>query len=210
MDMTYTQKQKDALESVGSNLIVQQDISDNSTSAIDIQYKITRASNTKQSIWQDVVSYTWADLCSIMTNHQEGAKEGSCFTPAIFTATKRKKNDAKQIDLLVFDFDNGESFTQIKAALTKHKYAGIIYSTHSHMQDKGYPCPKFRVIMLLQKPWIANEFKNQTRANNIWAKAIFDIAGKLGLEHDQSGIKGYTQHRYQTRHRNYDIVSMSV
>lgn len=48
------------------------------------------------------------------------------------------------------------------------------------------PCPKFRVIVLLKKPWIAASYSSQSVANLAWRERIMALAEILGLRHDQS------------------------
>ncbi len=153
---------------------------------MDTQYRITIANHIKQHLWKDVRSYNWTDLCSVMTNHELGQKDGSCFTPAVFSGEKRRKSDAQQIDLLAFDCDDGTSLEHIISNLSTAGLKGIIYSTHSHMRSEQSPIAKFRVIVPLKTPWRADDFDSQTQANNAWSRAIFDISNSLKLQHDQS------------------------
>lgn len=196
-----TEKQNGAGQSAASNPVSQKDTIDINTAQKEKQYRITCAHNTRETIWGDVRSYSLDELCSVMTDHKEGAKDGKCFTPAVFRGTRRKKMDAQQIDLLVLDCDTGETEEQIISALKKNELYGVIYSTHSHMTDKEKPCPKFRVVLPLENSWIADDFESQEQANGAWAKAIFDIADKLGLQHDQS-CKDTSRAYYFPRHAN--------
>lgn len=53
---------------------------------------------------------------------------------------------------------------------------------------KHQPCPKFRVVLPLQDPWIAAEFENQTIANATWKERIGALAHAITLHHDQSCV----------------------
>lgn len=166
---------------------------------MDIKYRITYADHIKQILWEDVRSYTWLELCSIMTNHQLGLKDGPCFTPAVFRGSQRKKAYAQQIDLLALDCDSGEDINHIRSALKQAGLGGIIYSTHSHMANADNPIPKFRVILPLQNPWRVDQFEDQREANDIWAKAILGVSSLLGLQHDQN-CKDTSRAYYFPRH----------
>ena len=48
------------------------------------------------------------------------------------------------------------------------------------------PCPKFRVVLPLARPWRASDYENQDTANRGWKAAIEALAAALGLHHDQS------------------------
>lgn len=96
-------------------------------------FRITVGKSKNQKTWRDVRDVTWQELCHVLTDHQIGEKDGSCFIPAIFRGTRRTKDDADMIGLLVLDCDTGESLEQICSAIQKMGWAAIIYSTHSHM-----------------------------------------------------------------------------
>lgn len=50
------------------------------------------------------------------------------------------------------------------------------------------PCPKFRIILLLDRPWLAAEYDTQQLANAKWRERIGAMAHALGLHHDQSCV----------------------
>jgi hypothetical protein len=53
---------------------------------------------------------------------------------------------------------------------------------------KHQPCPKFRIILPLVTPWQAENYENQTVANQKWRERIGALAYALGLDHDQSCV----------------------
>ncbi len=50
------------------------------------------------------------------------------------------------------------------------------------------PCPKFRVVVPLARPWQAAAYTTQAEANAAWKERIEALAGALGLDHDQSCV----------------------
>ena len=50
------------------------------------------------------------------------------------------------------------------------------------------PCPKFRVVVPLARPWIAADYPSQQAANTLWRERIGALAHVLGLSHDQSCV----------------------
>ncbi len=50
------------------------------------------------------------------------------------------------------------------------------------------PCPKFRVLIPLDAPWLAEQFDSQTTANTRWRERIGALAHALDLHHDQSCV----------------------
>lgn len=50
------------------------------------------------------------------------------------------------------------------------------------------PCPKFRIILPLDEPWVATDYDNQSLANAKWRERIGALAYALDLSHDQSCV----------------------
>ncbi len=50
------------------------------------------------------------------------------------------------------------------------------------------PCPKFRIVIPLARPWRAAAYDNQNAANAAWKERIEALAAALGLRHDQSCV----------------------
>ena len=50
------------------------------------------------------------------------------------------------------------------------------------------PCPKFRVLIPLDAPWLAEQFDSQMTANTRWRERIGALAHALDLHHDQSCV----------------------
>lgn len=50
------------------------------------------------------------------------------------------------------------------------------------------PCPKFRIVIPLEKPWIAADFESQNAANTRWRERIGALAHALDMHHDQSCV----------------------
>lgn len=130
-----------------------QDIQNN----IPVSFLVTLGQSSKQKTWDDKRIITWSELSQNFTDHRVGEKDGHCFVPGVFTGKKRTKNQAKEIGLLVLDCDTGETLDQIQQSLQKMSWAGIIYSTHSHLtnvmevsekayNDKGYTNPSDYLI----------------------------------------------------------------
>lgn len=54
------------------------------------------------------------------------------------------------------------------------------------VQIDHLPCPKFRVVIPLVKPWKASDYPSQSVANAAWKEAVEALAASLSLPHDQS------------------------
>ncbi|MDB5412559.1 MAG: putative Phage/plasmid primase [Rubritepida sp.] len=100
------------------------------------QITLTFGSGAAQtSPWTDVRTIAWGDLAALLTRHAVGAKDGACFTPAVFPTGRRKKADATRIEMIVLDSDSGSSLSDISSALRSLGWAGVISSTHSHLAN---------------------------------------------------------------------------
>jgi hypothetical protein len=53
---------------------------------------------------------------------------------------------------------------------------------------KHQPCPKFRIILPIETPWVAAEFDSQSLANAAWKERIGALSATLKLFHDQSCV----------------------
>jgi len=58
--------------------------------------------------------------------------------------------------------------------------------TDTEVTIKHAPCPKFRIVLRLARPWRAVDFSDQNSANEAWKERIEALAEALGLSHDQS------------------------
>lgn len=54
------------------------------------------------------------------------------------------------------------------------------------VQIDHLPCPKFRVVIPLDRPWKASDYPSQAVANAAWKAAVEALAAALALPHDQS------------------------
>lgn len=48
------------------------------------------------------------------------------------------------------------------------------------------PCPKFRIVLPLLRPWLRQAYPDQSSANGMWKERIEALAASLDLDHDQS------------------------
>ena len=62
----------------------------------------------------------------------------------------------------------------------------VIGTTTEEVTFEHQPCPKFRVIIPLARPWLASAYDSQAQANAAWKERIEALASALSLDHDQS------------------------
>ena len=87
-----------------------------------------------------------------------GGKDGLAFCPAVFEPQYRKKENARECAVLVYDLDNLPQGIDAEMALSCIRpYNGFCYSTFSHKADgKGN---RYRVVVELAEPIPAAEYK---------------------------------------------------
>lgn len=205
-------------------------------------FTFTFANSHTEQRWTERRSMSFDEMASIFTKAEIGPKNGTCYTPAIFSGTSRKMDFATQIDVAVLDSDAGNSLEEIESAIRGHGWAAIVHSTHSHLTcrtiiaaapydkwtgenpgattadymaaKKSYlprviegaeiidethegareyvvqhnPCPKFRILIPLATPWLAEDFQSPGAGQAVWRERIGAVAYSIGLLHDQSCV----------------------
>jgi hypothetical protein len=66
--------------------------------------------------------------------------------------------------------------------------AEVASETEDMVTFRHQPCPKFRIVIPLARPWRAAAYDNQNAANAAWKERIEALAAALGLRHDQSCV----------------------
>lgn len=205
--------------------------------------RLTFGRSRSEFRWHDLREMLFSDFAVLLSRVNIGAKDGSCYTPAVFSGFSRNMNQAKQIDIAVLDADCGHTMEEIRGQIEARGWRAVIHSTHSHLSDttlisagglerwkannpggtvsdymavkEGYlprvienadireevtiedkrhfvishaPCPKFRIVIPIDAPWIAADFETQQIANARWRERIHALASALRLRHDQSCV----------------------
>ena len=76
----------------------------------------------------------------------------------------------------------------VAKGMLPHVAAGAVVESvdGEHVRFRHAPCPKFRVVLPLYRPWRAVDYPTQDQANAAWAERIDALAHALGLQHDQA------------------------
>jgi putative DNA primase/helicase len=64
--------------------------------------------------------------------------------------------------------------------------ARVTVETDEQVTFEHQPCPRFRVVLPLLRPWVASSYESQATANQAWKERVTALAQALGLRHDQS------------------------
>ena len=83
----------------------------------DRPFNVTFGTSHRQAsgTWTDRRELSWAKLAAILTDHKEGAKDGSCIVPASLRKPERKAEHAEEISVLFLDSDCGHAISEIEA-----------------------------------------------------------------------------------------------
>ncbi|THF59858.1 primase-helicase family protein [Ollibium composti] len=99
----------------------------------DVEIAVTFGSSQEDTEFPPAERMTWAEFCRVMTRHQVGQKAGPCIVPAILNGTRRLKLEAKEIHVLVLDYDQGNDLATLVNAIEGKGWTAAIASTHSHL-----------------------------------------------------------------------------
>jgi hypothetical protein len=103
-------------------------------------FTVSTAASAEARTWriEDRRTLTWEEVCGELLDPRTapvgGAKDGLCFSPAVFTGTRRVAAEVAGISLLVADIDCGLDIGEIVPLLRASGYAWAIGSTHGHMK----------------------------------------------------------------------------
>ncbi len=100
-----------------------------------------------------LVTRIWQQLCERFSKPQiRTDKDGALFSPATFEPALRRKENVREISLLVLDIDHNAELEMLKTRLAAFDAAYAIYSTHSHLRrtdNNPNAEPRFRVVLPL-------------------------------------------------------------
>ena len=103
-----------------------------------------------------LVTRSWQQLCASFQKPQVRLeKDGLLFSPAYFEPSLRRKENVRELSLLVLDIDHNAELETLQTRLAALQCAFTIYSTHSHLQQtESNPEAesRFRVVMPLAEP----------------------------------------------------------
>ncbi|MGH9839694.1 MAG: YfjI family protein [Blastocatellia bacterium] len=124
-------------------------------------YRVSLFSSKRDALPQEAAR-TWAELLDRFAHPAiRAGKDGPLFSPAIFDPPKRAKENARELSLLVLDFDSG---LEIEDGLRPWRALGLrcaYHTTHSHLRvtpDHPDAQPRYRVVIPLADPIPASEF----------------------------------------------------
>lgn len=108
------------------------------------------------------VTRTWQELCERFSKPQIRAdKDGALFSPAVFEPALRRKENVREVSLLVLDIDHNAELETLKTQMSALGSAYAIYSTHSHLREttsNPNAEPRFRVCLPLASAIPAKDF----------------------------------------------------
>ena len=73
------------------------------------EFKITLGLGKTQLVWNDQATVSFDDFAEDLSQSTVGPKDGTCYTPAIFSGNKRNKQEAVEIGIAALDADCGHT-----------------------------------------------------------------------------------------------------
>ena len=101
--------------------------------ALPLRLSFGRNSHEKKWTTQDL---TFDQFLSLMTRHEEGAKDGKAFCQGEAIEGQRTKNAMKNLCLLGGDIDTGLPLEEVHNILISAGLTSILYTTHSHQTTR--------------------------------------------------------------------------
>ena len=118
--------------------------------------------NHKRDTKPQIVERSWQQICSNFEKPKiRFEKDGALFSPAVFEPAYRKKENVREVSMLVLDIDHHAELETLKTQLSILDSTFAIYSTHSHLRrtDKNPNAePRFRICLPLAAAIAAKGF----------------------------------------------------
>ncbi len=103
------------------------------------------------------------------------------------TVTKAKRENWQKFKIACPIGAEPAYLVDVKGMLPRVAVGAIVArETEEFVFFKHQPCPKLRVAVPLQRPWLAADYPSQDVANAVWRERIEALAAALGLQHDQA------------------------
>jgi hypothetical protein len=123
------------------------------------------------------ITPTWDEICEKIANPIGRAeKDGESFSPALFDPPERKKDDVKELSMLVLDYDHKASLDEDIKVWRSLDIRFAVYTTHSHLRvtDKNPNAEeRFRILIPLSEPIPSSHFPA------LWECAVKSSRGKI-------------------------------
>ena len=122
------------------------------------------------------------DLCEMAAKPTiRAGKDGKLFAPATFEPAVRKKENAKEMSFVGFDFDSTTTFEHGVARAVGLGHQFVAYTTYSHLRvtdDHPEPGERFRIIFPLLEPIPADLYPALWKQINNQFEELPDPAAK--------------------------------
>jgi hypothetical protein len=142
---------------------------------IDVAFLDSDAGATLDEIRSAITARGWAAIISSTHSHLTTRTEVKRTEWERFQATL---GAAASAEALLLQEKGYRSEVAAGATIAEQRGEQVLI-THA-------PCPKFRIAVPLQRPWLARSYASQDEANAAWKGCVEALAAALGLDHDQA------------------------
>ena len=101
---------------------------------VELEHALGPGAEAGKGKWKNVKA-TRRHFIETMLDHQQGSKNGLCYTQGSVANKSRNAKSMIANHIIGFDLDTGETADEIDERLADFPYAYVRYSTHSHMND---------------------------------------------------------------------------
>lgn len=116
----------------------------------------------KRDTAPQVVERSWLEFCERFKKPEVRLqKDGALFSPAKFDPAYRRKENVREVSMLVLDIDHEAELSTLKTQIAALNSAHLIYSTHSHLrrtESNSNGEPRFRLCLPLATAIPAADF----------------------------------------------------
>jgi hypothetical protein len=104
------------------------------TGSSEKKFSVSIAEGAMEKYWHGA-EWSLQELKEHFSNHREAPhKDGPAFAPARLHGKLRRKDAVREISLLVFDVDGGQSLESVMELIRKRGLLAIVYTSYSHLK----------------------------------------------------------------------------
>ena len=156
---------------------------------IDLLVYDSDCGNTKEELAERLRANGWKGCIVSTSSHLTNRTNVQA---SAFEKWKEGKGDGEDVSLEAFLIEKKHLLPRVVAGakeirrFPEEKFKGKILIKTEMIEIEHQPCPKYRVILLLSRPWRVEDYPNPETSWRAWENAYIAVADKLGLPFDET------------------------
>jgi len=153
-----------------------------------------KGAKTKPGEWQNA-ELTVTDLLLLLSEHEQGAKDGKCILQGEVIDGERKAQSVRACHILMLDLDTGEDLQDTIKKLQQLGLAAAVWTTHSHLKPST-SIRKDAVVRFIKEKREPNldDVKRYLLEVKRYRPYIIDSAALGPAEHTKEGLQLVVNH----------------